>query len=350
MTLGRAGPRPPGPGTRTAEEQDGDPWPAPLSGTTGGRGPRTRTVARVTDSSTQSPVRVRIDLSYDGTGFAGWATQPGLRTVQGTLEVALGTVLRCPDPRLTVAGRTDAGVHARGQVAHVDLDRQVWEGAHGRRGSGPSDVLLRRLAGILPPDIVVHRTEPAPPGFDARYSALHRRYAYRLSDHISQVDPLRRTHVVRHRFPLDVAAMSEAAVGLVGRHDFAAYCRPRPGATTIRTLQVLDVARPTTGPDTGLVAVVVQADAFCHTMVRSLVGALLTVGEGRRPVSWPADQLAGGRRDGGSLVAPAHGLTLEEVVYPPAEQLKARAERTRARRQRGGPAGTDSPDDPVGAD
>ncbi|WP_051480502.1 tRNA pseudouridine(38-40) synthase TruA [Cellulomonas sp. KRMCY2] len=304
----------------------------------------------MTDPSTQSPVRVRIDLSYDGTGFAGWATQPGLRTVQGTLEVALGTVLRCPDPRLTVAGRTDAGVHARGQVAHVDLDRQVWEGTLGRGGSGPSEVLLRRLAGILPPDVVVHRTTPAAPGFDARFSAMHRRYTYRLSDDISQVDPLRRTHVVRHRFPLDVAAMSEAAVALVGRHDFAAFCRPRPGATTIRTLQVLDVARPAIGPDAGLVAVVVQADAFCHTMVRSLVGALLTVGEGRRPVAWPADQLAGGRRDGGSLVAPAHGLTLEEVVYPPDDELEARAERTRARRQHVGPAATDCPDDAAVAD
>ena len=292
-----------------------------------------RTVGPVSAPATQAPTRVRLDLSYDGTGFAGWATQPGLRTVQGTLETALGTVLRWKEPRLTVAGRTDAGVHARGQVAHVDLPPEVWDGLRGRAETAPSAVLLRRLVGILPPDVVVHRAEPAAPGFDARFSALHRRYTYRLCDDLAQVDPLRRAHVVRHRVPLDAAAMSEAAVGLVGHHDFAAFCRPRPGATTIRTLQVLDVVRPTTGPDAGLVDVVVQADAFCHTMVRSLVGVLLAVGEGRRPVAWPTELLAGRRREAASLVAPAHGLTLDEVVYPPVDQLEARAERTRARRQ-----------------
>ncbi|HEY5516586.1 MAG TPA: tRNA pseudouridine synthase A, partial [Pengzhenrongella sp.] len=176
-------------------------------------------------------IRVRLDLSYDGTGFAGWATQPGLRTVQGTLEAALGTVLRCPDPRLTVAGRTDAGVHARGQVAHLDLDSSVWAAVRGRMSGSLPEVLLRRLAGVLPPDVVVHGAAPAAPGFDARFSALHRRYAYRLADDLTRVDPLRRTHVVRHRIALDAAAMHRAAQPLVGRHDYAAFSRPRPGAT-----------------------------------------------------------------------------------------------------------------------
>ncbi len=276
------------------------------------------------------PLRVRLDLSYDGTDFAGWAAQPGLRTVQGTLEAALGTVLRCAPPRLTVAGRTDAGVHARGQVAHVDLDPGVWTAVQGRLAGGPGSALVRRLAGVLPPDVVVHRAEPAPDGFDARFSALHRRYAYRIADDPARVDPLRRHLVVRHRVPLDAAAMHEAARALVGRHDFAAFCRPREGATTIRTLEELTVTRPAGGADEGLVVVGVRADAFCHSMVRALVGTLTAVGEGRRPVAWPADLLASGRREG--VVAPAGGLCLEEVAYPPDAELAERARRTRARR------------------
>lgn len=278
-------------------------------------------------------VRVRLDLSYDGTGFAGWATQPGLRTVQGTLEGALATVLRAPEPRLVVAGRTDAGVHARGQVAHLDLPADVWHAVRGRMALEPGDALVRRLAGVLPEDVVVHRASLAPPGFDARFSPLRRRYAYRLADDPALHDPLRRTWVVRHRHRLDVAAMDEAARPLVGRHDFAAFCRPRPEATTIRTLEALRVTRPVDGPDAGLVVVDVRADAFCHTMVRALVGALLAVGEGRRGTDWPAELLRSRSRDGRTLVAPAHGLTLEEVVYPPDDELAARAEATRARRR-----------------
>lgn len=280
-------------------------------------------------------LRVRLDLAYDGTDFAGWAAQPGLRTVQGTLEAALGTVLRCPDPRLTVAGRTDAGVHARGQVAHLDVPESVWWAVRGRLDVPPGDALVRRLTGVLPPDVVVHRAGPAPDGFDARFGALHRRYAYRLADRPETVDPLRRAHVVRHRLPLDAGAMHRAARELVGRHDFAAFCKAREGATTIRTLQVLDVARAGAGPDAGLVVVTVRADAFCHSMVRSVVGALLVVGEGRRPVTWPGELLAGRRREGSAAVAPAHGLTLEEVAYPPDAELAERVVATRARRSAG---------------
>ena len=276
-----------------------------------------------------APLRIRLDLSYDGTGFAGWAGQPALRTIQGTVEAALGTVLRCPPPRLTVAGRTDAGVHARGQVAHLDLDPETWTAVQGRM-TGPGEAVVRRMAGVLPRDVVVRRAVLAPEGFDARFGALFRRYAYRLADDPLHVDPLRRHEVVRHGLPLDVAAMERSAAMMIGRHDFAAYCRPREGATTIRTLEDLHVLRPTDGPDAGLVVAVVQADAFCHSMVRSLVGALLAVGEGRRREDWPAELLAGTDRQ--AVVAHAHGLTLEHVAYPADEELAARAALTRARR------------------
>ncbi|NCT89659.1 tRNA pseudouridine(38-40) synthase TruA [Cellulomonas sp. APG4] len=278
-------------------------------------------------------LRIRLDLAYDGTHFAGWATQPGLRTVQGTLETALGTVLRTPPPRLTVAGRTDAGVHARGQVAHVDVGPDTWAAVRGRLELEPGPALVRRLTGVLPPDVVVHRAAPAPAGFDARFSALARRYDYRLADRPECVDPLRRASVVQHRRPLDVAAMASAARRLVGRHDFAAFCRPRPGATTIRTLERLDVERPSEGPDVGLVVATVAADAFCHSMVRALMGALLAVGEGRRESSWVAGLLELRRREAAAPTAPAHGLTLEEVTYPEDGRLAERARVTRARRE-----------------
>ncbi|MCU1431295.1 MAG: tRNA pseudouridine(38-40) synthase TruA [Actinotalea sp.] len=283
-------------------------------------------------------MRVRLDLSYDGGPFSGWALQPGLRTIQGVLEEALALLVRRPI-RVTVAGRTDAGVHARGQVAHLELERDVFDGVTGRMPGTPGEALVRRLAGLLPPDVVVHLAAPAPPGFDARFSALRRRYRYRLADGPPLVDPLRRSHVVRHRLALDSDAMHQAALPLVGRHDFLSFCRPRPGATTIRTLERLDVARPTSGADSGLVVAEVEADAFCHTMVRALVGTLLVVGEGRRPVTWPAELLAGRRRGGGATVAPAHGLTLEEIVYPADDALAARASTTRARRDADGVSG-----------
>ncbi|MDM7832134.1 tRNA pseudouridine(38-40) synthase TruA [Cellulomonas edaphi] len=277
--------------------------------------------------------RLRLDLAYDGTAFAGWAVQPTLRTVQGVLEAGLATVLRTevrgePAPRLTVAGRTDAGVHARGQVAHVDVDPDVLEQVRGRSDRPALDALVSRLAGVLPPDVVVHRATVAPEGFDARFSAVRRRYAYRLSDDAALRDPLLRGHLVWHRRPLDVGAMEAAAAPLVGLHDFAAYCKPRPDATTIRTLERYSWSRD----EAGVVVADVQADAFCHSMVRSLVGAALAVGEGRRPVDWPAQLLAARARDAGVHVAPAHGLTLEEVEYPADAEVASRAAQTRARR------------------
>ncbi|ACZ29697.1 tRNA pseudouridine synthase A [Xylanimonas cellulosilytica DSM 15894] len=282
-------------------------------------------------------VRVRLDLAYDGTQFAGWARQPALRTVQGVLEDGLEQIVRTaprglPAPRLTVAGRTDAGVHARGQVAHVDLPVERWVALPGRSDREPGESLVTRLTGVLPPDVVVHRAALAPAGFDARFSALYRRYAFRIADDAAARDPLHRAHVLWHRRPLDVAAMHDAVQPLRGVRDFAAYCKPRPGATTIRELKELSWTRPADGPDAGLVVARVVADAFCHNMVRALVGASIAVGEGRKPVSWPAEVLASKQRERAAAVVPPRGLTLEEVVYPPDADLAGRADRIRALR------------------
>ncbi|TMR12230.1 tRNA pseudouridine(38-40) synthase TruA [Nonomuraea turkmeniaca] len=275
-------------------------------------------------------VRLRLDLAYDGTDFSGWARQPGRRTVQGEIEQALGRILRLDEPAmLTVAGRTDAGVHARGQVAHVDVPDASLAELDGNRGPLGVDerlsALVRRLGGVLPPDIRTYRVSVAPGGFDARFSAMFRRYAYRVSDAVGGVDPLRRHEVVWHNRPLVLDSLNAAAARLIGEHDFAAFCKKREGATTIRELQRLQWVRE---PDGVLVATVV-ADAFCHSMVRALVGSLLAAGDGRRPVEWPGEVLTRAVRDSGVHVAPAHGLCLEEVGYPPEGELAARAEATR---------------------
>ncbi|MCZ2812203.1 tRNA pseudouridine(38-40) synthase TruA [Modestobacter sp. VKM Ac-2979] len=263
-------------------------------------------------------VRVRLGISYDGTALHGWARQPGLRTVQGELELALATVLRV-DVDLTVAGRTDAGVHATGQVAHADLPADLFT-AH-------QDRLLRRLRGVLSPDIAVPSVEAVTADFDARFSALARHYAYRLTDADAGPPPLRRADTVGWPRRLDVGAMQTAARLLLGQQDFAAFCRRREGATTIRTLLALDVER-----DGDLVEIRASADAFCHSMVRSLVGALGAVGEGRRPAEWPASLLARSDRANDVPVAPAGGLTLLRVDYPDDAGLAARALVTRAKR------------------
>lgn len=282
----------------------------------------------MTDVVEPGKVRARLDLSYDGRDFSGWAKQRGRRTVQEELEDALRVVLRLgqgsqeasPPLDLTVAGRTDAGVHARGQVAHVDLPEEVWA-EHG-------ELLLRRLAGRLPMDVRVRSVRPAPAHFNARFSAIWRRYAYRVSDHPGGVDPLLRGHVLWHNWPLDVDAMNEAAESLLGEHDFAAYCKKREGATTIRTLQQVRWERLADG----VLEATVKADAFCHNMVRSLVGAMLFVGDGHRPPPWPGKVLAGRVRDSAVHVVRPHGLTLEEVGYPADEDLAARNLAARNRR------------------
>ncbi len=220
---------------------------------------------------------------------------------------------------MRVAGRTDTGVHASGQVAHLDLPAHLW--------AAEQELLLRRLAGVLPPDVRVRAVRAVPPDFDARFAALWRRYTYRITDAPSGPEPLRRGFVLGYPRRLDDRAMAQAAVGLIGLHDFAAFCRQRPGGTTIRSLERLDVVRAGTE-----ITCTVVADAFCHSMVRSLIGALIGVGEGRWQTAWPGSLLTRDRRSDDIRVAPARGLTLVEVGYPPDDQLAERGRQTRARR------------------
>ncbi|HLX49178.1 MAG TPA: tRNA pseudouridine(38-40) synthase TruA [Streptosporangiaceae bacterium] len=263
-------------------------------------------------------VRLRLGIAYDGAGFSGWARQPGRRTVQESIETALGRLLRLEaPPPLTVAGRTDAGVHARGQVAHVDVPEDNWAVA--------APGALRGLAGLLDADVRVRSIAVAPDGFDARFSALWRRYSYRVCDDPAAADPLRRGDTLWYRHGVDVPRMNEAAAGCLGEHDFAAYCRRREGASTMRTLIRLEWERP----EPGVAVAAVVADAFCHNMVRALAGALLAVGDGRKPAAWPREVLAGGVRDPAVHVAPPHPLCLEEVCYPADAELAARALVTR---------------------
>jgi tRNA pseudouridine38-40 synthase len=307
-------------------------------------------------------IRIRLDLAYDGSAFLGWAKQPGLRTVQGELESALATIFSRfgPPPVLTVAGRTDAGVHATAQVAHLDLTaaqfasltrpdrgRPGKSGKSGRAGkpaaaskaqqndavserADAATALARRLNGIagLNSDVYVSRAVIAPPGFDARFSAIWRRYEYRVSDATGPRNPLERNRTLWYPAVLDVERMDHEARSLVGLHDWASYCKPRDGATTIRTLQDFRWSRE---PD-GVLVARLQADAFCHSMVRALVGASIAIGEGRLGsgrLAAARDELA---RTSEFKVAPAKGLTLVELGYPDDAELAARAEQTRARR------------------
>jgi tRNA pseudouridine38-40 synthase len=294
-------------------------WTQP-DGTTNGK-PEAGPAAVQADEGAGEPprlARLRLDLGYDGARFHGWAAQPGTRTVQGVLSGALAVALRLPEPPvLTVAGRTDAGVHARGQVAHLDAPEPAWAAAE--------PVALSRLNRVLPADIRVAAIQLASPGFDARFSALWRQYSYRICDTAARADPLRRHDTLWHRRHVDHALMNEAAAACLGEHDFAAFCRRRPTGTTVRELLRLRWHRDEAGVVVGTVA----ADAFCHNMVRSLVGALLAVGDGRKPATWPAAVLAAAVRDPGVTVAPPHPLCLEHVEYPPAAELEARARLTR---------------------
>ncbi|MGY4867639.1 tRNA pseudouridine(38-40) synthase TruA [Mycolicibacterium elephantis] len=271
-------------------------------------------------------VRLRLDIAYDGTDFAGWAVQAGQRTVAGVLDEALSTVFRTP-VQLRAAGRTDAGVHASGQVAHVDVPAGALSHAYPRTprpGESEFLPLVRRLGRFLPADVRVRHIVRAPAGFDARFSALRRHYLYRLSTAPYGVDPQDARYVTAWPRPLDVDAMAAASRHLLGLHDFAAFCRHREGATTIRDLQRLDWSR-----DGDRVTAHVTADAFCWSMVRSLVGALLAVGEGRREPDWCATLLTAERRSSEFAAAPPQGLALVGVDYPPDDQLEARTKVTR---------------------
>jgi tRNA pseudouridine38-40 synthase len=271
-------------------------------------------------------VRLRLDIAYDGTAFAGWATQSQQRTVAGVIEAALATVFREPVV-VRAAGRTDSGVHASGQVAHVDIPSAALHHAYPRTprpGQGEFGALVRRLGRMLPQDVRVYEIGRAADGFDARFSALRRHYIYRVSTAPYGVEPQEARFVTAWPRELDVEAMASAARMLLGLNDFAAFCKHRDGATTIRDLQRLACLR-----DGYRIEVHVSADAFCWNMVRSLVGALLAVGEHRRDAAWCAALLGKQRRSSDFAAAPAHGLTLAGVDYPPDAELAARTAVTR---------------------
>lgn len=292
-------------------------------------------------------LRVRIDIAYDGGPFSGWAVQPGLPTVQGTVEAGLELLFR-RRVRLTVAGRTDAGVHARGQVTHIDLEPGEWFAVSRGRDIDPSLALKRRLQATvnryLPPGsaaraayatnpaspVVVRAVSLAPVGFDARFSALWRRYSYRIADRSQLQDPLHRSTVLWHSEVLDERLLNEGAAPLLGLQDFFAFSKPREGATTVRELQRFEFEREADG----ILRATVQADAFCHNMVRALMGSALRVGSGEEPPEWLGERLRSRRKDARSVLAPAHPLVLEEVRYPDDDaELALRAQLTRARRE-----------------
>lgn len=268
-------------------------------------------------------MRLRLDIGYDGTGFHGWATQPGLRTVQEEIESALHVLLRGDvAPRLTVGGRTDAGVHARGQVAHLDIAAELLDKVTARRVNG---VLARQDA----TDAVVHAVRVVPDAFDARFGALRRRYEYRLRDATSKRDPLSARFTAEVPRELHLGDMQRASEQLLGLQDFTTFCKAREGATAVRELLNFDWRLS----EDGAFVARIEADAFCHSMVRALVGSVVAVGSKRiaqEELLFLRDQR---ERTSKFAVMPAHGLSLEEIVYPADHELLERAEQTRARRE-----------------
>ena len=303
-------------------------------------------------------VRLRLDLAYDGGAFYGWARQPTLRTVQGELEQALHTILRVPadDPdeplRLTVAGRTDTGVHALHQVCHLDVGESTLDRCVGHMGVPAPEALFRRLSRMVPDDIAIHAVSVAPEGFDARFSALERTYVYRICDDARPVDPRMRGFVLPLDDRLDLDAMNAAAAMTIGLHDFGSFATPNPGGTTIREVKQAYWSRIPVSPlfpgasggagtaggytvpaaESGLVCFTIVADAFARNMVRSLVNACVKVGQGRKDLNWFAEKMATPLREGSTGPIAPQGLTLEHVAYPPDDHLAARAEAIRAKR------------------
>jgi tRNA pseudouridine38-40 synthase len=299
--------------------------------------------------------RLRLDLAYDGTDFSGWAIQPGLRTVQGELESAIGFLLREDGLRLTVGGRTDAGVHARGQVAHLDVTeaqlsrwnaRRQPQGALGEEqererdqaqapdqapDQDPGRLRARKLNGVLKrsaSDIAIHSVRVVPVDFDARFSALRRRYEYRLRDERAKRDPLTTRFTADVPRTLDIDAMQWASDELLGLNDFTSFCKAREGATAVRDLLTFEWRVTSDGAYTARL----EADAFCHSMVRALVGAVVAVGSGRIARDELRQLRDARERTSRFTVMPARGLSLEEISYPAEEDLAARAALTRARR------------------
>lgn len=295
----------------------------------------------------QPSMRIRLDLAYDGNAYKGWAHQPGLRTVEGELRAALATIIRREVP-VVVAGRTDAGVHARGQVVHLDLEPGEWEALARDRDIEPAVAMVRRLNGVLRSAegaVVVFSARPVPKSFDARFSALTRTYTYRIADRLELRDPLRRhdtawvepsrkyaqaelEHGAQKPHRLNDRLMDAEATSVLGLHDFGSFCRPREHSTTIRELTEFSITR---GADSVITARI-TADAFCHHMVRALIGACIDVGEGRRQPGWLLSRLSTPSWDEKVRLAPPQGLVLEAVTYPADDQLAERAEQTRAKR------------------
>jgi tRNA pseudouridine38-40 synthase len=265
--------------------------------------------------------RLRIDIAYDGTAFFGWATQPDKRTIQDLVEDAIAQISRS-QVQTIVAGRTDAGVHATGQVIHADLPDALFADGLTYRD------LRYKLNRILDEDLRVMEISDAPEGFHARFSALRRFYTYKILDNNEVIAPLSRYDVAPWYRPLDVDLMNKASALVLGHHDFAAFCKFKEGGTTIRTLEKYEWRRDSEG----LLIAEVVADAFCYSMVRNLVGAVVCVADGRKDPSWMAELLANKERVSDSLVFPARGLSLTRVDYPSDQELLDRAKVTIGKR------------------
>jgi tRNA pseudouridine38-40 synthase len=265
--------------------------------------------------------RLRIDIAYDGTAFFGWATQPDKRTIQDLVEDAIAQISRS-QVQTIVAGRTDAGVHATGQVIHADLPDALFTDGLTYRD------LRYKLNRILDEDLRVMEISDAPEGFHARFSALRRFYTYKILDNNEVIAPLSRYDVAPWYRPLDVDLMNKASALVLGHHDFAAFCKFKEGGTTIRTLERYEWRRDSEG----LLVAEVVADAFCYSMVRNLVGAVVCVADGRKDPSWIQELLANKERVSDSLVFPARGLSLTRVEYPSNDELIDRARVTIGKR------------------
>lgn len=275
-------------------------------------------------------IRLRLDLAYRGAPFHGWARQPGLLTVQGRLEEALSLISRQP-AQLTVAGRTDAGVHARGQVAHLDVPQEFWISlSRGREENDQvrGERLRARLEGLagrgLNGALAIKQVRVVSRDFDARFSALSRTYRYLICDDPRAQDPCR-LDIARTSSPLEETTMQVAAQALCGEHDFLPFAKPREGATTVRTLHSFNISRP----GAGIVQAMIRADAFCHSQVRFMMGALIEIGRGKYQPNWIGELLAAGVRDQRVPLADGRGLTLWEVAYPPEDEYALQAQKAK---------------------
>jgi tRNA pseudouridine38-40 synthase len=260
-------------------------------------------------------VRFRVDLAYDGTDFAGWAKQPGLRTVEGDLVKMFEKVFgkSKTDFDMRVAGRTDSGVHAKHQVCHLDIPQKRLS----RIGRDPLNAF--RLNTLIADDLIILDIHQITSDFDARFSALGRRYRYTIVDPEFKKDPMLVRYALTHKRVLDVALMNLAAKELIGLKDFAAFCKPRAGASTIRNLTTFKVSRD----PGGLITIEIHADAFCHNMIRSLVGSIMAVADGRLSIQDLIQAQKSGKRANKFKTIDAKGLSLESIDYPdPADYAK----------------------------